>query len=77
MIDIVEGAFAAAKIDKILDCRDEILVGEYALAEIDVDAEFLIDFVAPDAAQIVFLWVEEETFKERLGIRDRRRIAGA
>jgi hypothetical protein len=44
MIDVIERAFAAAQIDQVFDRGDEILVGQNALAEIDVDAELLIEF---------------------------------
>ena len=77
MIDIVERAFAAAQIDQVLDRSDEILVGDNALAEIDVDPELLVDLVATNAAEIVFLRIEEETLQEGFCIRDRRRIARA
>ena len=43
MIDVIERAFAAAQIDQILDRGDEILVGQNALAEIDVDSELLVE----------------------------------
>ena len=43
MIDVIERAFAAAQIDQILDRGDEIFVGQNALAEIDIDAELLIE----------------------------------
>ena len=77
VIDVVERAFAPAQIDQILDRGDEILVGNDALAEIDVDPEFLVDLVAANAAEIVLLRIEKEPLQERLRVRDRRRIARA
>ena len=64
MIDVIERAFAAAQVDQIFDRGDEILVGQDALAEIDVDAELLVDLVTTDAAEIVFLRIEEETLQQ-------------
>ena len=61
VIDVVERAFTAAQIDQVLDRGDEILVGQNALAEIDIDPELLIDLVTTDATQIVFLRIEEQT----------------
>ena len=76
MIDIVERAFATAEIDQVFDRGDEILVGQDALAEIDVDAEFLVELVASDATEIVFLRIEEEPLEQGARVRNGRRIAG-
>ena len=77
VIDVIERAFAAAEVDQIFDRRDEILVGQNAFAEIDIDAELLVELVAADAAEIVFLRVEKEPLQKSTGIRHRRRIARA
>src|SRR5205814_2956249 len=45
MIDVIQRAFAAAQIDQVFDRADEILVGNDPPAEIDVDAELLVDLV--------------------------------
>ncbi len=57
--------------------RDEILVGQNALAEIDVDAELLVELVATDATEIVFLRIEKEPLQQSARIRNRGRIARA
>ena len=67
MIDIVERAFAAAQTDQILDRGDEILVGQNALAQIDLDPELLVDLVTADAAEIVLLRIEEEPLEQARG----------
>ncbi len=77
MIDVVERAFAAAQADQILDRTDEILVGDDAFREVDIDPELLVDLVTAHASEVIFLRVEKETLQERLRVRDRRRIAGA
>ena len=77
MIDVIERAFATAQVDQIFDRGDEILVGQDALAEIDVDAELLVDLVTADAAEIVFLRIEEEPLQQGAGVRHGRRIARA
>ena len=62
MINIIEGAFAAAQIDQILNCRDEIFVGQDPLGGIDVDPQFLINLVTADAPKIIFFWIEKQPF---------------
>ena len=62
---------------RYLIARDEILVGQDALAEIDVDAQLLVDLVTADAAEIVPLRIEKEPLEQRARVRDRRRIARA
>ena len=76
VIDVVERAFAPTEIDQVFDRGDEILVGQDALAEIDVDAELLVDLVASNATEIVFLRIEEEPLEQGARVRNRRRIAG-
>src|ERR1051326_8257109 len=74
MIDIIEGAFAAAEVDEVLNRGDEIFVGQDALGKIDVDTELLIDLVTANATEIVFLRIKEQTLQQRTRIRNRRRI---
>src|ERR1017187_7632981 len=77
MIDVIERAFAAAKIDQILDGTDEIFVRENAFAKIDIYTKLLIDLVAPNTTEVVFLRIEEKPLEQRASIRHRRRIARA
>ena len=74
MIDIVERTLTPAQIDQILDRRDKIFVGQDPLSGIDVDPEFLVDFVPPDASKIIFFRIKEESLKQGAGIRYRRWI---
>src|SRR5207248_1549693 len=60
MIDVIERALAAAQINQVFDRGDEISVGQNAFAQIDVDPQFLIQFVAANAAEIVFLGIKKE-----------------
>src|SRR5713101_3956019 len=76
VVDVVECALASAQIDQILDRRDEIFVGQNPLSGIDVDPEFLIDFIAADAPKIVFFRIEKEPFEQSACIRHGRRITG-
>src|SRR5437870_11364350 len=77
MVDVVKCALAPAQIDQILDRRDKIFVGQNPLSGIDIDPEFLIDFVAADALKIVFFWMKKEPFEQSAGIRHGWRITGA
>src|SRR5205809_4057062 len=77
MIDIIESAFSATQVNQVLDRSDEVFVRNDALPEVHVDPEFLINLIAPDTAEVVFLWVEKEPFQEGFRIRNSRRIAWA
>ena len=77
MIDVIERAFATAQVDQIFDRRDEILVGQNAFPEINVDAEFLVELVTSNAAEIIFLWIKKESLQEGTRVRHGRRIARA
>src|SRR5438552_3765852 len=77
VIDVVERAFAPAKIDQVFDRGDEILVGQNPLGKIDIDAELLVDLVTADASEVVFLRIEKESLEQGAGVGHRRRISGA
>src|SRR5436190_17926798 len=70
MIDIIKRPFPATQIDQIFDRRDKVFVGQNTFRGIDIDLKLLIDLVPPDAAKIVFLWVEKESFEQSTGISD-------
>src|SRR5689334_23979659 len=63
--------------DQLLDEGDDVVVREGADVEVDVQAQAAVELVAPDAREVVALRVEEELVEERLGVVDRRRLAGA
>src|SRR5439155_1576873 len=75
MVDVIEGAFAAAQVDQVLDRGNEILVGQNPLAKIDIDPQFLVDLVAANTSKIVFLRIEKEPFEQRAGVGNRRGIS--
>ena len=77
MVDIVERAFAPTQIDQILDCRDKIFVSQNTFGRIDVDSEFLINFVTADASEIIFFGIKKEPFQQSAGVGHRRGIARA
>ena len=77
MIDVVERAFAAAQIDQVFDRSDEIFVGQNSFGKIDIDPEFLIDFVTADATEIVFLRIEEQSLQQSARVGHGRRIPRA
>ncbi len=77
VIDIVSRALALAEADDVLGGGDDVVVGQDAGGQVDVDAELLVDLVAADAAQVIALVVEEEALEQDLRVRDGRGIAGA
>ena len=64
MIDVVERAFAAAQADQILGRGDQVFLGQDALAEVDLDAELLVDLVTADAAEVIALRIEEQALEQ-------------
>ena len=64
VIDVVQHAFATAQADEVLHRGDEVLLGHDALVESTFDAELLVDLVAADAAEVVFLRIEEQALQQ-------------
>ena len=60
-----------------LDEREDVVVGEGARVDVDVETEARVELVAPDAREVVALGVEEQLVEQRLGVVDARRLAGA
>src|SRR5438552_18208658 len=60
VIDVVERAFAAAKVDQIFDCSDEIFVRQNPFGKIDINPELLVNLVTANATEIVSLRIEKE-----------------
>ena len=77
MIDIVKRAFAATQIDQVLDRSNKIFVGQNPLCCIDIDPKLLINLIAADATEIVFLRIEKESFEQSARVGDSRRVPRA
>ena len=75
MIDIIEGPLPPAQIDQILNRRNKIFVGQNTFTGIDVDPEFLVDLVPPDASEIISFGIKKEPLQQGAGVCHRRRIA--
>ena len=63
--------------DELLDEGDDVLVGERAVLEVDVEVEARVQLVAADPGEVVALGIEEELLEERLRGVDRGRLARA
>ena len=63
--------------DELLDQGDDVVVGQDARVEVDVEVEARVELVAADPGQVVALGVEEELVEQGLGGVDRRRLARA
>jgi hypothetical protein len=75
MVDIIDKSVTVAKVNKILDDGDKILVVERGAVEGNIETQPLIDHVAADLAQIVSFGIEKELFQERFGHLHCRRFA--
>ena len=62
--------------DQLADQRDDVVVGQGAGLEVDVEPEPRVQLVAPDARQVVALGIEEQLVQQRTRRVDRRRLAG-
>ena len=64
--------------DQLLDQRDDVVVGEDARVEVDVEVEARVQLVAADAREVVALGIEEELVAAALrAASTRRRLARA
>ncbi len=62
---------------QLLDQGDDVVVGQRAAVEVDVEPEPRVQLVATDARQVVALGVEEQLVQQRARGVDRRRLARA
>ncbi len=69
-------AEALGQRDQLLDEREDVVVGEGARVDVDVEPETRVELVATDAREVVALGVEEQLVEQRLGVLDARRLAG-
>ena len=61
--------------DQLLDQGDDVVLGQDAGVEVDVEVEAGVQLVAADPGQVVALGVEEQLLEQRPGGVDRRRLA--
>ncbi len=63
----LEARIAAVEANEVLDRRDDVVDGEYRVAERARQAELLVDLVATDLGEVVALGVEVEVVQQRTG----------
>ena len=62
---------------QLLDQGDDVVVGQRAAVEVDVETETGVQLVATDAREVVALGIEEQLVEQRARGVDRRRLARA
>ena len=65
------------QLDELAHERDDVVLGQRARLEVDVEAEALVELVAPDAREVVALGIEEELVEQVARVVDARRLARA
>ncbi len=76
VIDVVGGTLSLTQLDDVLRGVDDVIVGDDAGFDVDVDRELLVDLVASNAANVVALRIEEEALEQGFGVGDSWRISG-
>ncbi len=69
-------AEALGQRDQLAHEREDVVVGERAGVDVDVEAESRVELVATHAREVVALGVEEQLVEQRLGVVDARRLPG-
>ena len=77
LVDLLRHAEELRQRDELLDERDDVVLGERAVLEVDVEVEARVQLVAADPGEVVALGIEEELLEERLRGVHRRRLARA
>ena len=75
VVDVVEAAFAFFEAQQIFGRADQVFLGQNARVTV-FEAQFLIDLVAADAAQVVAFGIEEQALDQRAGVGGGGGIAG-
>ncbi len=70
-------AEALGQRDQLAHEREDVVVGQRAGVDVDVEPEARVELVAADAREVVALGVEEQLVEQRLGVVDARRLARA
>ena len=68
-------AEALGQRDQLADQRDDVVVGQRARVEVDVEPEARVELVAADPREVVALGVEEQLVEQRLRVVDAGRLA--
>ena len=77
LVDLLGDAEQLRQRDQLLDQGDDVVLGQGAVVEVDVEVEPGVELVAADPGQVVALGVEEQLLEQRLGGVDRGRLARA
>src|SRR4029077_12600991 len=77
MVDVIQNPLTLAQGDQVLHHSNNIFFGQSSLGQINFDSEFLIDFVPPDPAKVVFFGIKKQSFQQSTSISDRWRIPRA
>ena len=62
-------------VDELADQRDDVVVGQRAGVEVDLEPEPRVQLVAADAREVVALGIEEQLVEQRARVLDARRLA--
>ena len=76
LVDLLGDAEQLRQADELLDQGDDVVVGQDAGVEVDVEVEARVQLVAADPGEVVALGVEEELLEQVPGGVDRGRLAG-
>ena len=77
LVDLLGDAEQLRQADQLLDQGDDVVVGEDAGLEVDVEIEAGVELVAADPGEVVALGVEEELLEQVFRGVDRGRLARA
>ena len=67
-------AEALGQVDELADQRDDVVVGQRAGVEVDLEPEPRVQLVAADAREVVALGIEEQLVEQRARVLDARRL---
>ena len=77
VVGLLGHAEELGELDELADERDDVVLGQRARLEVDVEAQALVELVAPDAREVVPLGIEEQLVEQVARVVHRRRLARA
>ncbi len=77
LVDLLRDAEQPRQRDELLDQGDDVVLGQGAVVEVDVEIEAGVELVAADPRQVVALRIEEQLLEQCPGGVHRRGLAGA
>ena len=77
LVELLGQAEQLRQRDELLDQGDDVVVGQGARLEVDVEIQARVELVAADAREVVALGVEEQLVEQVARVVDRRRLARA